>query len=98
MRLFERCVKTAFNYDDATIYLLSIQDVQTVEVLQGEQDVGSIELGGVLLESANLTQIEEELTTRAVLETEEKLLLRLEGEVHLDNEAMTHTFLLINVG
>ena len=69
-----------------------------MEVLQGEQDVGSIELGGVLLESANLTQIEEELTTRAVLETEEKLLLRLEGEVHLDNEAMTHTFLLINVG
>ena len=69
-----------------------------MEVLESEENVGGVELGCVLLESADLTQVEEELTSWAVLETEEKLLLGLEGEVHLDDEAVAHTFLLINVG
>ena len=75
-------------------YLLSIEDVQSMEMLEGEKNVGSVELGGILLESANLTQIEEEFSTWAVLEAEEELLIRLEGVVHLDDETMTDTFLL----
>ena len=67
-------------------------------MLQGEENVGGVELGCVLLESADLTEVEEELASWAVLETEEKLLLGLESEVHLYDKPVAYTFLLINVG
>ena len=41
-----------------------------MQVLKGEQDVGSVELCCVLLEAPNLTQVEEKLATWAVFETE----------------------------
>ena len=43
------------------MYLLSIEDVEGVQVLQGEEDVSRVELGSVLLEAANLAEVEEEL-------------------------------------
>lgn len=62
-------------------------------MLQGEEDVGRVELRGVLLEAANLAQVEEELATGAVLEAEVQLGLRLKGVVHLDDELVVHAFL-----
>ena len=38
---------------------------------QGKQNVGCVEAGSVLLEPADLAQVEEQFTTRTVLETEE---------------------------
>ena len=66
-------------------------------MLKGEKNVGCIELGGILLESANLTQIEEQLTAWTVLKAEEELVLGLEGVVHLDNELVSDTLLLNEV-
>ena len=66
--------------------LLSVEDVERVEVLEGQEDVGRIELGSVLLEAADLTQVEEKFTAWAVFETEIELAFRLEGVVHLDDE------------
>jgi len=66
-----------------------------VEVLQSHQDVGSIELGSILLESPNLTQVEEKLATWAVLETEVQLAFSLERIVHLDDELVIYTLLFV---
>ena len=75
--------------------LLSVEDVERVQVLQGEEDVCCVELGGILLETTDLTEVEEELTTWAVLKAEVELALRLERVVHLDDElvidALLHT-------
>ena len=64
-----------------------------MEVLKGEQNIGGVEFGRVLLEPANLTQVEEKFSTGAVLKAEVQLALRLEGIVHLDNELVIHAFL-----
>ena len=64
-----------------------------MEMLKGKKDIGCVELGCILFEPTNLTQVEEELTTRAVLEAEEQLGVRLEGVVHLDDVVMVHTLL-----
>ena len=53
------------------MFLLSVQDVHLVEMLQGQKDIGGVELSCILLESANLTEIEEQLSSWAVLKTEE---------------------------
>ena len=74
-------------------YLLSVEDVERVEVLEGQEDVCRIELGSVLLEAANLTQVEEKFTAWAVLQAEVQLALCLESVVHLDDEFMIHAFL-----
>lgn len=55
-------------------------------MLQGQKNVCSIELSCVLLKATNLAQVEEELSTRAVLEAEVKLALSLECVVHLYDE------------
>ena len=73
--------------------LLSIEDVQGVQVLEGEQDVGGVELRSILLEPSDLTQVEEKFASGAVFETEVQLAFRLEGVVHPDNELVVHTFL-----
>lgn len=59
-------------------------------MLQSHQDVGSIELGCVLLKASNLTQVEEKLTTWAVLETEVQLAFSLERIIHFDNELVIY--------
>ena len=65
-----------------------------MEGLKGEQDVGGVELGSILLKSTDLTQVKEKFTTRAILKTEVKLALSLEGIVHLDDKAVIDTLLL----
>lgn len=60
-------------------------------MLQSHQDVGSVELGCILLKAPNLTQVEEKLTTWAVLETEVQLAFSLERVVHFDNELVIYT-------
>ena len=64
-----------------------------MQVLQGKQDVRSVKLGGVLLESTDLAQVEEELTTWAVLKAEVELALGLERVVHLDDELVIDALL-----
>ena len=64
-----------------------------MEVLQSHQDVGSIKLGCVLLKASNLTQVEEKLTTWAVLETEVQLAFSLERIIHFDNELVIYALL-----
>jgi len=63
-----------------------------VEVLEGEKDVGSVKLGGILLEAANLTQVEEELATRTILQAKVQFAFSLEREVHLYDKLMIDTF------
>ena len=62
-------------------------------MLQGEEDVRCVELGGVLLETTDLAEVEEELTTWAVLKAEVELALRLERVVHLDDELVIDALL-----
>ncbi len=75
-------------------YLLSIKDVHGVQVLQGHQDVGGVELSGVLLKTPNLTQVEEKLTTWAVLKAKVEFAFSLESIVHFDDELVIYTLLL----
>ena len=63
-----------------------------MEVLKGKEDVGCVKLCSILLEAADLAQVEKELTTWAVLKAEVQLALSLESEIHLDNELMMDTF------
>ena len=76
------------------IYLLSIEDVQRMQMLKSEQNISRVKLSSILFEPANLAQVEEKFTTRTVLQTEEEFVFGLEGVVHLDNEFMIDTFLL----
>lgn len=61
-------------------------------MLKCKEDVGSIKLCSVLLEAANLAQVEKELTTWAIFKAEVQLALSLESEIHLDYELMVDTF------
>ena len=63
-----------------------------MEVLKGKEDVGCVKLCSILLEAADLAQVEKELTTWAVLKAEVQLALRLESEIHLDDKLMMDTF------
>lgn len=64
-----------------------------MEVLEGEKDVCSIELCCVLLEAPNLTEVEEEFATWAVLEAEVELALCLERVVHLHDKLVIDALL-----
>ena len=64
-----------------------------MEVLKCKQDIRRVELCSILLEPSNLTQIEEKLTTRAILQAEVQLVLCLERVVHLHDKCVIHTFL-----
>ena len=61
-----------------------------MKVFQREQNIRCIEPSSVLLEATDLRQIEEELSTWAVLKHEKELRLRLECVVHLNNKGMPH--------
>lgn len=61
-------------------------------MLKCKEDVGSIKLCSVLLEAANLAQVEKELTAWAIFKAEVQLALSLESEIHLDYELMVDTF------
>ena len=62
-------------------------------MLQREKNVRRVKLGSVLLKAADLTQVEEKLSARAILQAEVQLALCLESVVHLDDEFMIHAFL-----
>ena len=62
-------------------------------MLESEKDVGRVELGCILLEATDLTQVEEKLATWAVLQAEVKLVRSLEREVHLHDKLVVYTFL-----
>lgn len=83
----------SLSVDEHILWLqISVQNVHLVEMLQSQQNIGSVKLGCILLKSANLTEIEEQLASGAVLQTEEQLGLRLEGVVHLHDVGVVHTF------
>ena len=63
-----------------------------MKVLECEQDICSVEFGGILLEAANLAEVKEQLATRAVLKAEVQFTLCLKGVVHLDNEFVINAF------
>ena len=64
-------------------------------MLQSKDDVGSVELCCVLLKPTNLTQVEKEFTTWAVLKAEVELAFRLEGIVHLYDEFVIDALLKV---
>ena len=65
-----------------------------MQMLKSEQNISRVKLSSILLEPANLAQVEEKFTTWAVLEAEEEFVFGLEGIVHLHNELVIHAFLL----
>lgn len=67
-------------------------------MLQGQEDIGGVKLGSVLLEATYLTQVEEELAAWAILKAEVKLAFSLEGVVHLHDKAVVDAFLRISKG
>lgn len=69
-----------------------------MKVLQGEKNVRSIKSNSVLLETTDLAEVEEELTTWAILQYKEQLSLALESVVHLDNERVLDIFKYPSLG
>ena len=55
-------------------------------MVQGQEYVRRIKSSCILLETSNLTQVEEELSTWAVFQDKEEFAVALEGVVHLDHE------------
>ena len=64
-----------------------------MEMLQRKKNVCRVELGSILFEPTNLTEVEKQFTTWAVLKAEVEPFLIMERVVHLDNKVMVHTFL-----
>ena len=62
-------------------------------MVKSKQYVRGVKPRGVLLESTNLREVEEELATGAILENEEEFAVTLEGVVHLHDEWMADIFL-----
>lgn len=54
-----------------------VDDVELVDVLEGQRDLRRVEAGAGLGELAQLAQVEEQLAARAVVEHEEQLVLGL---------------------
>mmetsp|Transcript_73663 Transcript_73663/g.208612 ORF Transcript_73663/g.208612 Transcript_73663/m.208612 type:complete len:338 (+) Transcript_73663:785-1798(+) len=69
---------------------VAVDDVQPVQVLDGQQDLGGVEPAAALREAACAAKVEEELPARAVLQHEVQLLRRLEGVVQGDDEGVRH--------
>ena len=72
---------------------VSVEDVLRMEMVQCKEDVGGIEPSCVLLESSNLTQVEKELPTWAVLKHERQFAIALECVIHLDDKRVSDIFL-----
>ena len=64
-----------------------------MEMLQRKKNVCRVELGSILFEPTNLTEVEKQFSTWAVLKAEVEPFLIMECVVHLDNKVMVHTFL-----
>lgn len=64
---------------------VSVKNIIRMQVVEREENVGSIELGSLLLKSANLLQVEEELASGTVVESHEQAFIVLEAVVHLDH-------------
>ena len=64
-----------------------------MEMLQRKKNICRVELGSILFEPTNLTEVEKQFTTWAVLKAEVEPFLIMERVVHLDNKVMVHTFL-----
>ena len=64
-----------------------------MEMLQRKKNVCRVELGSILFEPTNLTEVEKQFSTWAVLKAEVEPFLIMERVVHLDNKVMVHTFL-----
>lgn len=67
---------------------ISVDDIQGVDVLDGQNDLGNEELGLVLLEDLSLVQMVGQVAARAVVENHVEVVRRLEAVVHLDHERM----------
>jgi hypothetical protein len=72
---------------------ISVQNVLGVQMVQSQEYVRSVKSGSVFFESPNLRQVEEELTSWAVLKNEKQFAVALESVVHLNNERMPDIFL-----
>ena len=62
-------------------------------MLQCQKYIGRIELCSILLESADLAQVKEKFTARAVFQAEVQLALSLESVVHFDDKLIVNAFL-----
>mmetsp|Transcript_10138 Transcript_10138/g.38468 ORF Transcript_10138/g.38468 Transcript_10138/m.38468 type:complete len:520 (-) Transcript_10138:487-2046(-) len=67
---------------------ISVDNVETVDVLQRTGNLRCVELRPGLLEPSELSEVEEQLAPRAVVQHEEELVSRLEGHVQTDDEGV----------
>ena len=75
--------------DDVFRLEISVDDVDAVKVLDGEQDLRQVEAGHALLHSVSLLEQVEEVSAGVILGDEEDLLLRLERADEFDLELNT---------
>ena len=75
--------------DDVFRLEISVDDVDAVKVLDGEQDLRQVEAGHALLHSVRLLEKVEEVSAGVILGDEEDLLLRLERADEFDLELNT---------
>jgi hypothetical protein len=64
-----------------------------MQMMKCKQNVGSVKSGCVLLKSPNLREVEEELTSWAVLKHEKEFAIALKCIIHFHNERMSDIFL-----
>lgn len=71
-------------------FKVALDDVVRVQVLDGQQDFGDVELGGVLVELLQLVQDLAQVAARALLHDQEQLLGGLEGLEEFHDEGVLH--------
>ena len=64
---------------------VTVEDVVLVQVLEGKEYVGGIELGCFLSEPAYMLYIEEQLASRAVVQYKKEVAFTLKGVLHFHN-------------
>lgn len=75
-------------HEDVFWFEVAIHDVEGVEVLEGEEDLGGVEEGGVLGEELDLLEVGEEFSSAHELHDEVDVLCGLEGELEGDEEGV----------
>lgn len=65
-----------------------VHNVQAVHILDGQNDFRRVEAGSVFREAPFPAQVEEKLTTGAIVQHKVQLVFRLEGHVHAHDEGV----------
>mmetsp|Transcript_20987 Transcript_20987/g.28231 ORF Transcript_20987/g.28231 Transcript_20987/m.28231 type:complete len:220 (-) Transcript_20987:1507-2166(-) len=79
-----------FIKDDIVWLEVAEDDVTTVEVFEGQQNLSEIQSGPILIKSLVFLQGSAHVATRCVIEEQEKFLGRLEGILQTHDERMVH--------